>query len=407
MKVAYRRKVSPSERIWLGLDNASNPFIAQLILEGRGDIAFERLKDATDEASAANPGSRLILKGSLSTCHWVDSGVTPRVRKVNGAAWDGYGPENAPFLREQLPYWGPTCEVLWVEGPIPRLIFRASHGVMDGQGVLIWAEDILRSLRGEKPFGAFSTCTEPDLMNQFTEQRREPYADKCIAPTGKASNAEHTTLWRRLTIPGTVSNLFGKVGWVVAQSAWRYGEGVVRLVVPVDLRRRQPGLRSTANLWTVLYIDVTRDSTPDSINQSLWIQLRKKYDDMGFEGDGSGDRMPLKVIGLLGTMAEKINHGRGLYNASAVISNIGHIDRNAFFTAEFATESAFFLTQRMYNAGCFIAFSGCSGREELTLSVPHALGTGNRFERLFDDISRALIPKSAPECHTADLSSRS
>src|SRR4030042_6862588 len=82
MKQRCERPLSATERIWLGFDGAFSPYANQAVLEGRGNLDFEHLKSAVETASTANPGSRLVLSGSLRGSFWRDSGVTPRVRKV-------------------------------------------------------------------------------------------------------------------------------------------------------------------------------------------------------------------------------------------------------------------------------------------------------------------------------------
>src|SRR4030043_214003 len=131
MSKRYQRKLFLIERGWLGVNGAIRPYNIQLVLEGHGSLDFDQLKAAVARAAHANPGSRLNLKGAHRWSYWLDSGIAPRVRRVSGAAWDGQSPEGAPFLNDKFSPRGPTCEVLWVEGPTPRLIFRAFHGVMD------------------------------------------------------------------------------------------------------------------------------------------------------------------------------------------------------------------------------------------------------------------------------------
>jgi hypothetical protein len=131
----FQRPISATERIWLGIDGAFGPYVNQAVVEGKGNIDFELLKAAIEKASEANPGSRLVLKGNLRGCYWLDSGESPKIRKIS-AEWDGLGPDNAPFLCDPLPYTGPTCEAIYLEGTIPRIIFRSNHSVMDGIGTL-------------------------------------------------------------------------------------------------------------------------------------------------------------------------------------------------------------------------------------------------------------------------------
>ena len=205
VKNDVHRPLSYIERSWLSIDSASSPFVIQMVLEGRGSLEVGRLAAAVEKVSELNHGTRLVLKGALRGSRWVDSGRPPRVRIVSGAAWDGYGPENAPFLRDRLPLGGPTTEVLWVEGPTPRIIFRANHGVMDGRAVMTWAEDVFRVMQGAPFLGTEWTTTDAAVMNRITQQTRETYLDRAIAPTGEyRPDGQECIMWRRLTFQGTL-----------------------------------------------------------------------------------------------------------------------------------------------------------------------------------------------------------
>ena len=129
----------------------------------------------------------------------------------------------------------------------------------------------------------------------------------------------------------------------MAQSAWRNGDGLVRLIVPVDLRSHQPGLRCTSNLTTALYVDITQASSPESITHDILKQLDNKTDCMPYVGTEFIEVTPLKLLGLGFTMLSKLNYRRGRYNASAMISNLGHIDTQAFCADSFRAETCFFV----------------------------------------------------------------
>jgi hypothetical protein len=363
-----------------------------MVLEGTGTFDFERLYDAVAMASEANPGCRLIIKGALRSCYWLDSGVTPLLRRISDATWDGYSQDNAPFLNDRLPCDGPTCEVLWVEGPKQRLIFRSHHGAMDGRGCMIWAEDVFRALRGEELPGSRSNISKLDIMTGITDQTRKPRPVKCIAPTGKDRPGSPGVTWKRLSVTGKFHRLLGKVGWALAQSAWQYDEGPVRFLVPVDLRSRQPGVLSTGNLNAALYLDVTRESSPDSITQDILKQLENKNDCMRVEGENFYDMIPLKVIGIGLKMISRSSHTQGRYNLSGVISNLGRIDTTKFCSSGFRTDTVFFIPPKSDIIPAFITLTGCTGVEEICVSVPNGLGSENRFERLLQDIRLAVSP---------------
>jgi hypothetical protein len=63
MDKIYTRKLSVSERLWLGANHIYRPFANQFVIEGHGNIDYASLCHAVEATSAANPGSRRILKG--------------------------------------------------------------------------------------------------------------------------------------------------------------------------------------------------------------------------------------------------------------------------------------------------------------------------------------------------------
>ena len=73
-----------------------------MVIEGSGSIDPAELQKAVKEASQANPGSRLLLKGMPWKRKWIDSGQTPPLRVVDGTAWSGYDMNGAPFLLDRL-----------------------------------------------------------------------------------------------------------------------------------------------------------------------------------------------------------------------------------------------------------------------------------------------------------------
>jgi hypothetical protein len=397
MHTKFRRPVLPGEHQWLAADAISPPFVNQMVLEGTGTMDHDELTDAVARASDANPGCRLILKGALWSCNWQDSGMAPPVRRISGSLWDGYSQDNAPFLNNRLPCEGPTCEVLWVEGPKPRLIFRSNHGAMDGRGTWIWAEDVFRALRGEELLGSRSSITKLDIITGITDRSRWSDAIQCIAPTGKSRPGASGTMWRRLSFTGQFHKLMAKVAWALAQSAWQYGDGRVRFLISVDLRSRKPGLRSTSNLNAGLSVDADKNSTPDSIRQDILKQLENKNDCVRIKDEAFWGMIPLRVLGFGLKMITKYNHAQGRYVFTALISNLGMIDTAKFCSSGFHTNTVFFIPPQTEMMPVFLTSTGCPGREEICITIPNGLGSENRFERLLHDICQALAPNAVQE----------
>lgn len=388
----FQRPLPIVERLWLAADLIAPPYANQVVVEGRGAIDQGRLEDAVDKASQANPGSRLVLKGVLRGCYWLDSGVRPPIRSLKDVAWDGRGSDGAPFLMERLPYKGSTCEVLYLEsGPVTRLVFRSNHGAMDGMGTVYWAEDVFRILRGEDPVGSHED--PPGMvafLRQFTELTRKMPPVNSIAPTGSARGYQSGTRWKRLTFTGSFTKVLGKVGWALAQSAWQYGPGPVLLAIPVDLRQRQPGLRSTNNMSIALYVEVRPQDGPEDIAREVKRQLDEKYDCMLFEGGTVVDLIPIALLGLGLKLITLSWHHKGAYSSSTLLSNLGRMNRDHFHGAGFQADTVFLIPPRVDGIPSFVVLTGCADRLEVTVSLPNVLATDGRLERLLEEISQVL-----------------
>src|SRR5262245_20294854 len=153
----HSRRVSYNERIYLGVEKRRPGFCIHIVLEGDGSLSPEGLRAAMVQVAQANPGCRLILRGMLGWARWVAAGPVPPVRLVEG--WTTDEP-NAEIERPLSPFHGPTCEVVLAPSSRPRIVFRSFHGVMDGRGLLHFAEEVFRALRGEQLVG--SSCTLSD-----------------------------------------------------------------------------------------------------------------------------------------------------------------------------------------------------------------------------------------------------
>lgn len=155
----FTRRIDPIEWWFLAFP-ARMPAATNLCVEGTGQLDADAVRNAVAVASQACPGTRLVRRGR----NWVDSGIAPAVRVVRGRTLE----PDAPELRRPLPAGNrPACEVVLFDGAEPAVVFRADHAVMDARGLLWWARDVFRVLRGEAPRGAASTETVLDLDDPF------------------------------------------------------------------------------------------------------------------------------------------------------------------------------------------------------------------------------------------------
>ena len=75
-----------------------------------------------------------------------------------------------------------------------RVTEEAFHGVMDGKGVLLWARDVFRALRGERPKGARSTHTDDALREALGSRKRPKLKQDCASPFGAVDASVLTSL---------------------------------------------------------------------------------------------------------------------------------------------------------------------------------------------------------------------
>lgn len=388
----FKRKLFLTERSYL-VSEAMCPLVMnQVVFEGSGAINPSDLRRAIEIASKVNPGSRLILKGFLWTCHWVDSGVTPVLKEIDGSGWSGRSSENAPFLEERLSPYGPNCEVLLLNGDPLRLVFRSHHAVMDGRGTLTWAEDVFRVLKGEEAHGSNSRISEINLASTFQKEYRRPFPHDNIPPTGRAQGDEKGSSWRRVSLSGKFSKLLPKVALLIAQEARRYSDGKVRMSVPVDIRPRYAGLRSTANLTLGLYIEISTDTTLAELTEEISSQLAKKMEGMVDRWDFLALYIPIRVMAYMGKKRTIQRQKTGLYGLSCILTNPGKVSMDAFSMNGFKAKTVFFIPPAFEYFPAVMSLSGSPEGVEMLLSVPKVLATNGRLDAAIRRIAAGLKP---------------
>jgi len=396
MQSVYQRKLSINERMFLASASLS-PVANQIVVEGNGTDNLSAWQSAVDAASMANPGSRVVLKGSLGLCRWQDSGISPPVRQVDGSKWDGKGPEGAPFLDNALnAEQGPTCEILLVKGHpatgsnTVRVIFRTHHAVMDGRGTLFWMEDMLRALAGLEPIGSNSAITDSQLARSIQKKFRRPINKKFIAPTGKAIGHEPGVQWCRFEIPGPVPQILARSAVILAKEAWSYKSGPVLFGIPVDLRRHRTDLTSTANLSYSIYIEVSPGASPGQIADDIQRQLQEKREGMLSWEDDLYHFIPLKLISRQALKIINARHASESYSISGFLSNLGKIPVERFPDKEFEVHKVWAIPPSIEYAPFSMVLTGYYDEISVMLAAPRRLATGGRLNKAASHLAQKL-----------------
>ncbi|MFI2779960.1 amino acid adenylation domain-containing protein [Streptomyces sp. ALB3] len=389
----YSRPVSPTET-WFLVYPESVPGVIQLVIEGDGRIGHAELTRAVETASRACPGARLTRQDMT----WVDSGVAPAVRVLPGDRVDRHTFAGAAELHSPLmgKDGGPTCELLLLTGAeSDTLVVRAFHGVMDGQGVRTWAEDIFRVLRGEEPLGAPSRITENELIEQAgAPEEREVTPDlDWPSALGSRPQGRHDFFWRRRTIDGTHPALVAKTARAVTQAC---GLRTGRFLVPVDLRRYLPGLRSTGNLTNNPLYEVQGDASWEEAHQQLLSVLSTGQDlaarvDPSLPGQNLTE-LHQQIMGLDAYSAQ-----RGCYSSLATLSHMGRVAPAVFSTRTFHATTVYSLPNSGPLGPPEINAVEFGDRTEITIGWYDGPQTPDRAEALLDRIEEALSPRAHRE----------
>lgn len=336
--MTYSRQLTSTEKVYVASGMNSTPCINQLMLEGTGVLDKKKWQTALRQAGEANPGTRLAAKGALAFGRWVDTGKPPGLREVDGSGWSGMNEDGSSFLYDNPldPFEGTTSEVVLVHGESPRIVFRSHHAVMDGRGTVNWMLDTFRAMRGEPMIGHPSTITEYSLARSFQSKGRTPAPHHFPAITGPADLEQTGFSWQRIHIPDNIRAVLPKVALILAQEIWLRNPGCpVRFGIPVDMRQRDPSIRSTGNLSNLIYLDVTPSDTLDTLRNSIKTQLSEKNDGMLYWADSLIRHVPFNLIQRSLKDEIRAKQRSGLYRNSGVISNMAKVPIQEMFGGGF------------------------------------------------------------------------
>jgi len=410
----YSRKLSPIERLWIVADTLYPPFVSQLVLEGEGGFDLPAWQQAAKRASAANPGSRLVLRRFLGWSRWVDSEVPIEVHLIDGGDWDGKGPENAPFLKRPLPARsGPTCEILLLQGNPNRVVLRAHHGVTDGIGGLGLIDDLFRELRGKASRGTEGSQVDIDIVRQLGTKKIKVVKNNCQSPLPPATKDKPGTgtTWRRITIPGRHSNLLGKIAFAIAQRAHELkrqtlamtgdidadqsNARVVRLDIAADMRHHSPeSSASSANLTGMITIEVSETDTVANIISAMAAQRRAKREGMLVAALGPLRWVPLRLLKQYWHYRTRRAYKSGCFATSASLSNIGLLPVARYRGGGFKAKTAFAVPPGNAGIPLLIIFNDTGQQVELVAMVPDSAASVQQLESLLEDIKNTLLKDS-------------
>ncbi|MCX4744033.1 amino acid adenylation domain-containing protein [Kitasatospora sp. NBC_01287] len=386
----YGRSIAPVDW-WLLASLRGQVPVIQLAVEGDGELSSEVLAAAVAAASESCPGARLVRRGR----QWVDSRLAPAVRVVAAADFDRDTLDSPLLCTPLTGDRGPSCEVLLVEGAPSTVVFRAFHGVMDGRGTLLWAQEVFRALRGETLLGAPSRLNDQQLMDGLASELPDGLPEiaarpesRWPSPLGGVPPRPRGVVWRRRTVDGTHPAATAKVATVLAEA---YGAGTGRFAVPVDLRRHVPEIRSTANLATSVILDVLEGDGWEEVHHRLLTALSERQE-LASRTDPGLLKLPLRALRLMAGSADAKAAKQDCYDSMAFLSHLGTVDLADFSADGFEAATLYSLGTPAALAPPEIDLVESAGRTEITVAWRSGPGVAEAAEALLDRLEEALSP---------------
>jgi hypothetical protein len=171
---------------------------------------------------------------------------------------------------------------------------------------------------------------------------------------------------------------------IAAAISRRVGEGGGRVVVPVDLRRHDRTIRSSANLSAQLIQDITRDDDWRRLHGRLLRALMRKQEVVALRRDF------LRSNPFANSLHAAQEHDDTTFGCTAIISDHGPVDLERFRTAAFTPRRMYTLPMLVPYAEMFISSCQTPDGTELTLSCRRRAGAADAAEAILDDAQRLL-----------------
>jgi hypothetical protein len=166
-------------------------------------------------------------------------------------------------------------------------------------------------------------------------------------------------------------------------------------MIPIDLRRHDRALRSTANLALPLFLDVSPGESWETISARMRTGLREKRE-LNELDNGKLSMFPAAVIrGILrgsNWLGARLNRNM----VSATVSHMGAVDLDEMAVPGWTPTTMRALPQHSGAMPLLFAMVEARGKLELTVSCRNGAGIEPRLEALLDKIAARLEADLAP-----------
>ncbi|MCT4607319.1 MAG: non-ribosomal peptide synthetase [Marinisporobacter sp.] len=261
-KKIFKRDVSQNEKIYIQSQEIYTTLAIQFIIDFDGTLDKVKFQEAVKKAGDFCPGVRVSLKGN----QWVDTQVTTPIF-YREDDFDGYDFSKLRIFEKKIDVKRNPATEIYVLYSVNKIIFRAFHGAMDGQGALIWVKNIFRYLRGEDLIEAKSEETDLSFVKLVKGKKFDnglKFNKSLFKDRRKLENFQ--IYWKRLSIEGRFLGAIGKIAKALTES---FHEEHNKFLIPVDMRRHNKNIISTGNLTLPILIETHKGENWKDINAKM------------------------------------------------------------------------------------------------------------------------------------------
>ena len=195
---------------------------------------------------------------------------------------------------------------------------------MDGRGLLHFAEEVFRALRGEPLLG--SPCTENDteIVTSMVGKKKRPFlkSDCPLIHKEGGDSAARGVVWKAIVLDGAIPGLVAKISAFLAKQAEEAKVARTRIMIPVDLRNYKRDLQSSGNMSYPLFIEVSAAQTWSDIQRSILKRLASKEPMRLDPFEGFLPWLPLWLFGIIYILWIGAQRRSGEYPFSALVTHL-------------------------------------------------------------------------------------
>ncbi|MEZ6019002.1 MAG: AMP-binding protein [Planctomycetota bacterium] len=265
------------------------------------------------------------------------------------------------------PLAGPTSEVILLRRDPAVLVFRVFHGTMDGKGALLWIEQVFRALRGEALAPILGTDTDASLVRRLPHRKARPPMDLRVQThRGRVGTGAYRVWRQRLSLPGHPGAMVARVAALLCE---RSHGARNRFLVPVDLRRHDPGLLCQSNLTLPIFLEAHKGEAWPELHGRLLAALQAN-EELNLASADLGWAMA--VPGWLRKGFLRLFSGwqswRGRTLFGAVLSDLGHVELGRLAAPGFEAQAMYSLTVQQPFASHTVAIASHRHGTEVMVS---------------------------------------